>query len=394
MTQTTLSFPSLSRRAGRAARSVGLSVAAALALSACGGSDDASAADTTAAAPILLSPQDIGIAESRMLGAAVLVSGSLDPAEIVSLKAQVPGTVAGVRVDRGSHVTRGQVLAMIEAQGIRGQAAGARAQVVAARAQSSVAQQRLAASKRLFDAGAISSIEYRTAQANAEAAEAQVAAAQAGAAGASESAARATIVSPITGVVSVRAVSGGEAVNPGADLFTVVNASELELAGQVAVQDAARVRVGQPVTFALDAYPNQQFRGRVARVDPTADPATRQVGVYVRLANPGSRIVGGQYARGRIETGGTTRAVVLPEAALTSRTADSGTVFVLVGNKVARRTVAIGPRDESSGRIAVLGGIQEGERILLNPSTDIGDGTVISVAGDRPAAPARPDSSR
>ena len=378
-----------------AVRRLALAGVASLSLAAACGKKDAAAADSTAGpAPIVLSPQDIGTAESRMLGAAVLLSGNLDPAEIVQLKAQIPGTVAGVRVDRGSHVVRGQVLAVIEAQGIRSQAAGAQAQVAAARAQLAVAQQRLAASKRLFDAGAISAIEYRTAQANAEAAEAQVAAAQAGAAGASESAARATITSPISGTVSQRAVSGGEAVNPGADLFTVVNANELELAGQVGVQDAARVRTGQSVTFALDAYPNQQFRGRVARVDPTADPATRQVGIYVRLANPGNRIVGGQYARGRIETGGTTRSVVLPEAALTSRTGDSATAFVLVGNKVSRRTVAVGARDEGSGLVAVQSGVNEGERYLINPSTDIGDGTVVSIAGDKPASPARPNSQR
>jgi membrane fusion protein (multidrug efflux system) len=379
---------------GRAVRSIVLAAVAALSVAACGKKDAAAADSTAGAAPIVLSPQDVGIAESRLLGAAVLLSGNLDPAEVVELKAQIPGTVAGVRVDRGSPVTRGQVLAVIQAQGIRSQAAGAQAQVAAARAQLSVAQQRLSASKRLFDAGAISSIEYRTAQANLEAADAQVAAAQAGAAGANESAARATIVAPITGIVSERAVSGGEAVNPGADLFTVVNASELELEGQVGVQDAARVRVGQSVTFALDAYPNQQFRGRVARVDPTADPATRQVGIYVRMANPGNRIVGGQYARGRIETGGTTRAVVLPEAALTSRSADSATVFVIVGNKVSRRSVSVGARDEASGLVAVLSGVNEGERFLINPSTDIGEGTVISVAGDRPASPARPSIQR
>jgi membrane fusion protein, multidrug efflux system len=379
---------------GRTMRSILLAAVAALSLAACGKKDAAAADSTAGPAPIVLSPQDVGTAESRMLGAAVLLSGNLDPAEVVALKAQIPGTVTGVRVDRGSHVARGQVLAIIEAQGIRSQAAGAQAQVAAARAQLSVAQQRLTASKRLFDAGAISSIEYRTAQANVDAAEAQVAAAQAGAAGASESAARATIVAPISGIVSQRAVSGGEAVNPGADLFTIVNASELELEGQVGVQDAARVRVGQPVTFALDAYPNQQFRGRVARVDPTADPATRQVGIYVRMANPGNRIVGGQYARGRIETGGTTRAVVLPEGALTSRTADSAAVFVVVGNKVTRRSVAVGARDESSGLVAVLGGLNEGERFLVNPSTDIGEGTVISIAGDLPVSPARPNSPR
>ena len=360
---------------------------------ACAKSDGADV-DSTRSAPIVLSAQDIATAESRTIGASVLVSGTLDPAEVVSVKAQIPGTVTGVRVDRGTPVSRGQTLAVIEAQGIRSQAAGAEAQVASARAQLSLAQQRLEASKKLFDAGAISAIEYKTAQANVDAAEAQVAAARAGAAGASESAARATIAAPITGVVSARAVSGGEAVTPGAELFTIVDAATLELDGQIGVQDAARVRVGQPVSFSLDGYSTGTFRGRVARVDPTADPATRQVGVYVRLPNPGRRIVGGQYARGSIETGGTATSVVIPEAAITGRSADSATVFVVVGNRVSRRPVLLGTRDEATGLVAVANGIKAGERVLLNPSSDVGDGTAVSIAGDRPAGATRPDSSR
>lgn len=375
-------------------RIVPLVLFATLTGSACGKSDSAAGVDSTTVAPIVLSGQDIATAETRTIGAAVLVSGNLDPADVVSVKAQIPGTVTSVRVDRGTQVSRGQVLAVIEAQGIRGQAAGAAAQVAAAQAQRSVAQQRLDASKKLYDAGAISAIEYKTAQANLEAADAQVAVARAGAAGASESAARATITAPISGVVSARAVSGGEAVSPGAELFTIVNATDLELDGQVGVQDAPRVRAGQAVTFTLDGYPGQVFRGSVARVDPTADPATRQVGVYVRLPNPGRRIVGGQYARGRIETGGTTSAVVIPEAAITSRSADSATVFAIVGNRISRRPVLLGARDEGTGLVAVLSGVRAGERVLMNPSSDIGDGTIVSIASDRPAGPARPDSPR
>ena len=365
-------------------------------VTACGGDDAAGSVDSASGAAeptVVLAPADLATALLTVVGSGITITGNLDPADVVQVRAQVPGVVSGVRVDRGSSVREGEVMAVIEALGIRSQAAGARAQVAAAQAQLSVAQQRLEASRRLYDAGAISAIEYKTAQANLQAAEAQVAAAEANAAGATESAGRATIRSPITGVVSARAVSGGEAVNPGAPLFTVVNARELELAGRVSVQDAARVRVGQAVTFTLDAYPNRTFQGRVARIDPTADPGTRQVGVYVRLPNPDRRIVGGQYARGRIETGGSGQALVIPEAALTNRTADSAVVFVLVGNRVQRRPITIGARDEGTGRIAVLTGLQEGERVLLNPSSDIGDGTLVTLASDTPAQP-RPDTAR
>jgi RND family efflux transporter MFP subunit len=366
-------------------------LAAALAVAACSKGDSTPVADSTAPTPIIVSASDIATAQSQTVGSAILISGNLDPAIVVVLKAQVAGTIEGVRVDRGSSVSRGQTLAVIEAQGVRSQAAGAQAQVAAARAQLAIAQQRLEASKKLFEAGAISSIEYKTAQANVDAAEAQVAVARASAAGATESAARATITAPISGVVSDRRVSGGEAVSVGNDLFTIVDASELELAGQVGVTDAARIRVGQPVTFSLDGYPNQVFNGRVQRIDPTADPTTRQVGVYVRMPNPGRRIVGGQYARGRIATGGTTTATVVPDAAVVSRQGDSATVYVVVGNRVSRRSVTVGPRDDATGLVPVLTGVNPGERVLLNPSSDIGEGTLISTPSDKtqPAAGTR-----
>ena len=139
------------------------------------------------------------------------------------------------------------------------------------------------------------------------------------------------------------------------------------------------------MAFTLDAFPGQTFRGRVARVDPTADPGTRQVGVYVRLDNSAGRIVGGQFARGRIETGGAATAIVVPEAALTDRGADSAAVYVVAGNKLARRSVRLGARDETTGRIAVLSGLQNGERVLLNPSPDVGDGTTVTVTTDATA---------
>src|SRR5690606_20650253 len=132
--------------------------------------------------------------------------------------------------------------------------------------------------RTLYERGAVSQIDMQTAEAGYRAAEGQLAAARAQLAAASESARRASVGSPIAGEVSDRHVNEGEAVNPGDPLVTIVNTTTLELAGQVPVQAAARVNAGQPVRFSVDAYPGQFFDGTVARVEPTADPNTRQVG--------------------------------------------------------------------------------------------------------------------
>ena len=118
--------------------------------------------------------------------------------------------------------------------------------------------------------------------------------------GAIDAAGYTAVTSPLTGAVLTRTVEPGQAVRPGDELMTIVNTSTLELAGRVPVDQAGDIRVGQPVTFALDAFPGREFKGTVARKDPAADPATRQVGVFVRLPNANGEITAGQYARGQV----------------------------------------------------------------------------------------------
>ena len=373
------------RRAARP-RDAALTLALFLA-AACGGPSSAEEAATPAEAPAaILGAQDVAIAERADVAGGITISGSLQPADVVTIRAQVPGTMTGVRVDRGTAVGRGQTLASIEAAGIRSQAAGARAAVAAAEAQLAVARQQLDAARRLQAAGAMSVIELRTAEAQFGAAEAQVAAARANATAAGESAERTTITAPIGGVVSERMVEEGESVSPGDELFTVVDTRELELAGQISPEQAGRVRVGQAVVFNLDAAPDREYRGRVARKDPVANEQTRQVGVYVRLANSQGAIVGGQFARGRIVGQEASNAVVVPIGAVRDA---SGAPFVLViaDGRIARRDVTVGARDEAAGVIAINSGIVAGDRVVATPTIALADGAAVSVASEAGAAP-------
>jgi RND family efflux transporter MFP subunit len=270
----------------------------------------------------------------------ISMSGSLEPAQTVIIKSQVIGRLRRIRVDRGSRVARGQVLVEIEAEGIRGQATSARAAVASARRRSRCDPTPGVVSD--FSAGAISDIELRASEAANQAAAAQLAAAKAQLAAAGEAETRTSIISPINGVVSARIVEEGEAVKDGDRLLEVVDIGTLELQAQVAVDEAMRVHVGSPVTFTLDALAGQTLRGRVARIDPRADPGTRQVGIAAQLANPGGRIVAGQFAHGRVLTG---RAVKgrHPIAAV-SDSAGQARVYVIENDKLVLRPITLGPR--------------------------------------------------
>lgn len=375
----------------RASRSAGLVAAAALALgaAACGGGEG-EAAEAGAAAEqdnvTVLGPRDVAPVEMTQLASGVALTGSLEPFRTAEVKAQVPGVVRGLAVDRGSRVGAGQVLARIEAAGIQSQAAGARSGVAAAQAQVSLARRQLESARTLYQAGALSELDFRAAEAQFQAAQAQLAAARSNATGASEQAGRTAVTAPFAGSVSERTVNEGEAVNPGQTVLTVVNSEYLELRGQVPVDQANQVRPGQPAEFSLTAFPGRTFGGTVARVDPVADAATRQVGVTLRLRNEG-QLIAGMFASGRVVTGGDRQVLAVPAAAVRGQGTGQH-VLAVVGDSVVRRPVTLGGRDDARGVVAVLSGVQAGERVIVSPGT-VPAGAKVRVQAAGASAPAK-----
>jgi hypothetical protein len=101
----------------------------------------------------------------------------------------------------------------------------------------------------------------------------------------------------------------------------------------------------------------------------------------VELPNPERRIVGGQYARGRIALG-ITRATVVPFAAVRGAAADGtgGHVYLVRDGRIVRRPVTLGARDEVTGTVAITAGIEAGELVIVIPSADVTEGAAVRVA--------------
>lgn len=312
-----------------------------------------------------LLPADVAEAGRTALDETVVLTGSLEPYRVVNLTAQVPGTVVALHADRGVSVRAGQPLAVLEAEGIRGAAEAAESQLV-------VARQSLEGARSLYEAGAMSELDYEAARAAFEAA-------RAAATGTAETARRATVASPMDGVVSARWVSQGEPVNPGQPMFTVVDTRILELRGHLPVDAAARVRPGQPVRFEVSGFPDRVLEGRVDRIEPTADSQTRQVGISARMANR-DRLPGGMFARGRIVIARLDEVVTVPWTALRG-TPQGPLVYVLEGGAIRHRSVTTGPTDDVRGLIAILEGLEAGERVIVTPTVEVMDGTPARLAG-------------
>lgn len=360
----------------------------ALLVAACGGAEqEATAATDTTTTPVLLTPAEVAVAGSAEITSGVLLSGTLEPERRVLVTAQAAGVLGELTVDRGSRVGAGQRIGAIQAEGVRSQAAGARAGVDAAEAQLEVARIQRDAARRLFQAGAMSRVDYENAVAAFRAAEAQVAVARANATAAGEAAGYTIVKSPINGTVSNKVVEAGQIVRPGDEIVTIVNTSALELAGNIPVDQAGKVSVGQPVSFTIDAFPGREFRGTVARKDPAANPSTRQVGIYVRLPNPNGEITAGQFARGQVAGDRATHAVTVPITAVMTSGAESS-VIVIDNGALARRTVTVGARDEAAGRVAIMSGIAAGDSVLVRPNAQTPMGQPVLITGEqRTSAP-------
>ena len=143
-------------------------------------------------------------------------------------------------------------------------------------------------------------------------------------------------------------------------------------------EQLGQLRVGSPVQFTVTGYAGRAFRGAITRINPSADPTTRQVRVYAEIPNAGNALVAGLYAEGRIESESRT-GLTLPAAAIDRRMAKPAVLLVRDG-KVARVEVELGLVDDKEQRVEVRRGVQAGDVVLLGASQELQPGTPVRLA--------------
>ncbi len=161
----------------------------------------------------------------------------------------------------------------------------------------------------------------------------------------------------------------------------VSDTRELELEATVPSEFVPQVRLGAPVQVSVTGYADGTITGKVARINATADPATRQVKVYATVANPGRRLVGDLYATGTILVERAASVLAVPTSAL--RREGRATLVWVVGpdGRLARRAVKAGLRDERLDRVQVLSGLAEGERVVTGTAEGLAAGQPVRVSG-------------
>ena len=355
-----------------------LSLSALTVVNACSKGDKASASETTKTETMLVGPENIAIAANGSIMTGPSISGTLEPDREAVLRAQVSGSVLQTYADQGQTVNAGTVLARIDASGIQDAYNSARAGLVSARNAADVAARDQARNEKLLAAGAIAERDIDQSRRASIAAQAALEDANSRLASAEKAYRSTTVTSPFNGIVSERPVSAGDVVQPGTALFTVVDPSSMRLEASVPAEQLASIRIGVPVDFTVSGYPGRQFVGRITRINPTADPTTRQVRIYVSIPNEGRALVGGLFANGRMSTA-TKLGLVVPQSAVDVRGSIPSVIRVRQG-KAELVPVKIGLTDKTSETIEVLSGIQPGDTLLMGAAMGITPGTPIRIS--------------
>lgn len=334
---------------------------------------------------MVIGTENVVIATSGMVTSGPAISGTLTPALEATVRALVAGSVISTRADVGQSVAHGQLLGLIDASAISDAVLSARSGVTSAQNAFDLASRDLQRNKTLLAAGAIAQRDYEAAERTSTGARASLETARAQLAAAEKNLANTRIVAPFAGVVSQKSVGPGDVVQPGTVLFTVVDPSSMRLDAAVAADQLADVHVGTDVTFSVNGYPGREFHGRVARVSPAVDPATRQVGITVTIPNAGHTLVAGLYADGRLASR-TQQGIVVPLSAVDVRMQRPAVVRVRNG-RVERADVALGMRDERAETVQVTSGVSVGDTLLVAAAQGITPGTPVRVQpppSDRP----------
>ena len=331
-----------------------------------GGRRAGAAADTTHT--LVLGAADVARAAPTDLVAGVPVSGTLHPTVDIRIASPIPEVLEAVYVREGQAVQAGQALARF-----RTDAAGPAA--LSAEAAVRLDSADYVRMQNLFREGAVSERDVQNA-------EVVLRAAQATAAAADKKLSESTVRAPASGVITTKAVDAGDRVKDGDQLFQLANISELEFEATVPSEYAAQVRPGDAVLLAVTGNGGAPVRGRIARVNATVDPATRQLKVYVSVPNRDRRLVGGLFASGRVILRQVKGAIAVPQTALRAdSTAGTSYVLVVANGRIAKRAVTAGAVDEQAGLVEITNGLAAGDVVVAGPVQGLAAGDVVTVAG-------------
>ena len=338
-----------------------------------------------------LAASDIVTARTVELTRTLEISGGLKAINSAFLKAKVAAEVQTLTVREGDKVSRGQVLGQLDSTELDWRLRQAEQTAASAKAQWTIAVRALENNRALVAQGFISPTGLETSVSNEAAAQGTLEAALAAVELARKGRADATLVAPISGLISQRLAQPGERVAVDARLLEIVDLSQLELEVAIASEDVTRLSIGSPALLSIDGT-DARVAAKVARINPSAQAGSRSIMAYLAVQGQ-PQLRQGMFATGKIELARKS-ATAVPLSAVRTDGARPH-VLLLQGEQVRLRDVSLGLRGEVQGQtwVEIGAGLEPGERVLAGSVGAMRDGTAVRLAAETPGASPAPMSA-
>ena len=344
---------------------------------------DANAAKKGDRPALEFSQRDVVSLQPKRLSVELAVPGSVQAVSQATVRAKLSAEVKRVLVREGDRVTAGQQIAEFDTAQLRAQMAERKATLESARAQLAMADRTRQANAQLVKQNFISQNAFDTADSAHQVQLAAVATAQAQLELTQLSMTDAVVRAPISGTVSKRHVQPGEKVSFDAALLSIVDLTQLEVQAQVPISDVTQIRKGMATLVDVEGIDGRKFEGRVERINPSAEPGTRTINVYVSLSNEESLLRTGMFARVLLTVAPEVEVLALPLSAVRTDAAQTF-VWIVSDDKLARRNIVIGKRDERAQLVEVTSGLTPAEVVLATKFDNLKDGLAAKVISQGP----------
>lgn len=325
----------------------------------------------------------------------VMVVGNLIGEATVDVSPRVNGRIESIAVRLGDRVAKGQVVARMDDRDVKEQVKQAEASLELARAtarqrefdktaslttferQKNLFQRELQTKQTLEDAEA----RYNASAAQVDVAKAQVMQTQARLDELKITLNNTVILSPVDGFVGKRTLDPGAFAGANTPVISVVDIDSVRLIANLVEKDFRRVTPGVEAMVEVDAFPGETFGGKVSRVSPIFDPATRTAGLEIEVPNPGYRLKPGMYARVRLTVDRRPNALTVPRNAVVDSEGKRGVFLIDDGNVARFNIVRTGLQDGE--KVEILEGLNDGQRVITTGAIALRNGDRVQLTGGR-----------
>jgi len=340
-------------------------------------------ANTAPATPLLLSAEDVYTIKNTAVSAGPAITGSIQPERKADVRAEVPAIVLRVLKENGEPVRRGDLLVQLDDTALRDALASADAATRAVTQAFDQAQRQHERMKTLRTSGMVSQQAVEDAEVRRNNLLSDLEAAKARVVQARQQLQRTEVRAPFEGIVSERKVSSGDTAQIGKELMKVIDPTSMRFEALVSADNVGSIKAGQAVHFRVNGYGDQEFAGKVRRMNPAANPTTRQVELVIDFVGEKQPKLAGLYAEGRVET--QTRSSLTVPASAVVKDGDKSFAWRVNDSKLHKVALAVAERDARTGDYVLKDGLAEGDQVVRYPTALLKDNQPIQASGPKAA---------